>query len=92
MRHKRTPEELAEIAEPRPVMYRRNKLGLFFNSNGEDVTGRLLSSFPWILDESASEFEWKRGWTRLRDFYVDDVVLREEMPELIAARFLHALV
>lgn len=92
MRHRSTPEELAEIAEPRPVIYRRDKQGMFFNSYGEDVTERMLSSFPWKDGESAEEFEWKRGWTRFRHFYVDDILLREEIPQLIATRFVHALV
>jgi hypothetical protein len=88
VRHKRTPEELAE---PQPIMYRRNKSGQFLNSFGEDVTGLMLSSFPWNDDEQG-EFEWKRGWTRFRQFYVDAVVLREEMSELIAERFVHVVV
>lgn len=92
MRHRSTPEELAEIIEPRPIMYRRDKEGRYVNSLGEDVTGRLLSSFPWNGDESGEPFEWRKGWTRFRHFYVDEIVLREEMPELIAMRFLHALV
>lgn len=92
MRHKCSPEELAEMAEPRPIMYRRNKQGAFLNSLGENVTDRMASSFPWNDDESPEGFEWKRGWTRFRQFYVDDVILREEMPELIAARFTHVVV
>lgn len=73
-------------------MYRRDKQGRFFNCFGEDVTGRMLSSFPWNDDESFGEFEWCGGWTRFHQFYVDDIVLREELPELIASRFTHVVV
>lgn len=89
--HRSSPEELLEAVEPRPVMYRRSGAGLFFNSLGEDVTDRMLSSFPWSGDESVEMFEWRKGWTRFRHYYVDEIMLREEMPELIAARFTHAL-
>lgn len=88
MRHKSTPEEMAE---PQPIMYRRNKLGRFFNYFGEDVTGRMLSSFPWKDDEQG-EFEWKKGWTRFRHFYVDASLLPDDFPELIASRFTHVVV
>lgn len=92
MRHKSTPEELAEQREPRPVMYRRNIHGRFVNSLGEDVTERMLGSFPWKGNESGEEFEWRHNWTRFRNYYVDDSVLREEIRELIRSRFTHAVV
>lgn len=84
MRHRSTEEELAE---PQPTMYRRNKGGMFFNALGDNVTGRRLSSFPWDEDESTDEFEWRVGWTRLCQFYVDASMLREEMKALVAERF-----
>lgn len=80
------------MAEPQPVMYRRNRQGQFFNYFGEDVTTLKLSSFPWKGDENSEEFEWRVGWTRYRQFYVDAIVLREEMQELIAERFTHVVV
>lgn len=88
MRDRRTPEELAE---PLPIMYRRNKRGLFFSSRGENVTDRMLSSFPWTADADG-EFEWKRGWTKFRQFYADDILTREEMENLINERLPHVVV
>lgn len=73
-------------------MYRRDKSGQFFNYFGEDASGRLLSSFPWKDDESEGDFEWRAGWTRYRQFYVDATMLRGEMKELIAERFVHVVV
>lgn len=88
MRERRTWEELAE---PLPIMYRRNRRGLFFNCRGENVTDRMLSSFPWDKDADG-EFEWKHGWTKFRQFYVDGILTREEMDELINERFPHVVV
>lgn len=75
----------------RPIIYKRNPFGRYFNDQGEDVTGMMLSSFPWRGDEDG-EFEWRLGWTRLRHFYVDDMLTREQAAEVINARFFHAQV
>lgn len=86
MRDRRTSEE---VAGNRPVIYKRNNFGRYFNDRGEDVTAVMLSTFPWRDDEDG-DFEWKRGWTRIQQFYVDDMLTRESVSELISTRFFHA--
>ena len=74
MRPRRSKEEM--IAEPTPVMYTKSQIRL---QDG------IRSSFPrW---GGAQHFDYRNGWTRLRNFFADGYFLRDEMRELVHNRF-----
>jgi hypothetical protein len=80
-RHRRNEEETTET---RPILLRRAG-GHFYNDRGEDVSTSLPSSFP--LDWEGEMFDYKGGWTRLREFFCDDYLRLGEMQEIIETRF-----
>lgn len=81
-RYRRSEEEIFEAS--RPILLRRAG-GHYYNERGDDVSTSLPSSFP--LEWSGESFDYKGGWTRLREFFCDDYLGILEMQEIIQTRF-----
>jgi hypothetical protein len=85
-RHRSSEEEMFEAN--RPIVLRRAG-GHYYNDRGEDVSTILPSSFPH--DWCGEAFDYKNGWTRLREFFCDDYLGLGEMQEIIQTRFKKAI-
>lgn len=76
---------LEVITEKSPIMYRWDGRN-FRNERGENVSGRLRSSFPWTPGD-IGHFQYENGWTRLEEYYADCYFTESEMRDLVRERF-----
>lgn len=83
MHKRRTFEEIH--TEPSPIMYRTDGQ-YFFNNLGDNVSGSLRSSFPFMPGE-IGELHYRNGWTRLEKYFADQYLTIEGMMDLVKERF-----